>query len=149
MVLALCLTEPVLASFEAAADQVAAELVAVDVITTDSHHFLNDAYLLQVVDELHPWARRLVRCREWPMHTRRGREFAWLLGARTWPAIYVNGRLLFDHIPTADELYGGLALAAPSGWRRECVREARVRHERAYRDQGKNTEIPLPVFRAG
>jgi hypothetical protein len=119
------------------------EYIALDVVTSDSQRYLLDRRMMETVGELHPWARRLIRCREWSMRERRGREFAWLLGARTFPQMYINGRLCFSGIPSLDDLYGALALASQTPAQRECIKEARVRYERDYRDGGSLTR-PAP-----
>jgi hypothetical protein len=147
MARALCLREPVGTDPARTdpvtdTDQTHAERIPIDVVTTDTRHFLQDAYLLEMVRDLHPWVQRLVRYREWPMSSRQGREFAWLIGAHTWPAIYINGELALDHVPTSEELYYALTLAAPPGWRRECIKEGRIRAERAYRDEPAGADRP-------
>jgi hypothetical protein len=135
MVLAMSLTDN--ASLRRATSVLIAEseYIAVDLVTSDSQRYFLDSFMLEAVGQLHPWAKRLIHCREWAMSQRRGREFAWLLGARTFPQLYINGRLWFSGIPSQDELYGALALAARGSWQRECIKEARVRDERAYRDE--------------
>lgn|GEM_PF-3274462 len=108
-------------------------LIPVDVVTTDSRHYVRDACMVEALHELDPMVAELLDYHEWSLCTKEGYDRACSFHTGATPTVYINGKKLFENIvPTVGQLYEALLREARTQPQKKAINDAWSHAEHVY-----------------
>lgn len=99
--------------------------IPVDILTCDRRHYVRCARMCEVLDLLPAEVLDLIERREWTLRTGEGQRAFQVFQGKAIPTLCVDGHKCFENqIPTTDQLYLALAVAARTDEQRDIITRA-------------------------